>query len=345
MQRFVAWFDRIDTRRLYLVLGFMSLLSILFFGTYFYLTSVKNANRAEAVKVNPVIANDVAVPTPTATGHLTFLLLGHGGGGHSGGSLMDSIILFDIDTKAKKATIISIPRDLWIEGRKVNEGFVAGGYDLLKHQVQTVTGIFPDNYIAIDFESFKKLINTFGGIDVNIPKAYEDKYYPIKGREMETCGKSAQEFAELHKKYSGYQLEIQFECRYEDLKFSVGNTHMDGELALKYVRSRHGDGDFGRSERQFVMLNALRAKIFSLGSISQISAVVDNLFNLVSTNLNINQIKSLLSYLSEKDSYKVTEIHLTSANVLLDSKGPAGQFILSPRGSFSDVKAFIKSKL
>ena len=240
--------------------------------------------------------------------------------------------------------MVSVPRDTWIEGRKINEGYVAGGYDLLKHQVETVTGIFPENYVSIDFDRFVGIIDALGGVDPNIPQAYEDPFYPIRGRENDTCGFSPQKFAELHQKYSGYQLETQFTCRYEDFKFSPGVMHMDGALALKYVRSRHGDGDFGRSGRQFVILTAIKDKLLSFKGVKNIGAVVDELDGFVTTNMGVDEIKGLASFLASEPDYDLTSLHLTDENVLQDAKGPAGQFILNPRGGFSAVQAFIKSK-
>ncbi len=298
------------------------------------------------VKESPVIAQGEFIAQPSSD-VLNFLLLGHGGPGHQGGSLMDSIIVLSIDTKNKKAVMVSVPRDLWIEGRKINEGFTAGGYDLLKHEVSTVTGIFPDNYIAIDFDAFVRAVNQLGGVDAQISKRYEDAYYPIRGRENETCGKSAEEFAKLHQKYSGYQLEIQFECRYEHIVFEPGVKHMDGDTALKYVRSRHGDGDFGRSERQFVILNAMLDKIISLEVLKNFGPVFDNLMHFVDTNMDVSQIKGIAQFLTSPKDYQLTSLHLTDANVLRNAKGSSGQFILLSRDGvdvWSGVRAYIKSE-
>ncbi len=285
-------------------------------------------------------------------GVLNFVLLGHGGPGHQAGDLMDSIILISADTKNKKALVVSIPRDLWIEGRKINEGYVSGGFDLIKNQTRVVTRLLPENYIAVDFDQYVRLINSLGGVDVQIPKAYEDRYYPIRGREIDTCGKSPAEFASLHQKYSGYQLEIQFECRYETIKFDPpaggGTVHMNGDTALKYVRSRHGDGDFGRSERQFTVLTAIKDKVLSLEVIPKFGAVFDELIKLVRTNMNVAQIKSIASLFTNSDEYKIITLHLTDENVLREGKSSTGAFILLPREGvdrWTGIQSFIREKL
>lgn len=299
--------------------------------TYSILGQIKTRNAStSSIHAAP---KDVVVPTNTEN-KVNFVLLGHGGAGHQAGDLMDSIILVSADTKEKKVLAVTIPRDLFIEGRKMNEGFVAGGYDLIKHQVNVVTGVQPDHYVSIDFDRFVTMINILGGVDAKITKPYEDRHYPIRGREVDTCGKTPEEFAELHQKYSGYQLEIQFECRYEHIKFDPGTAHMDGATALKYVRSRHGDGDFGRSERQLVILAAIKDKVMSLEIITKFGKLFEQLFATVKTNLGVSEIQTLAGLFVNPDEYKVTQIQLTDANVLTSGKGPAGQFILMPRDGF-----------
>jgi len=178
------------------------------------------------------------------------LLLGKGGSGHSGGDLADSIIVVhietDSDSKDKKAVLISIPRDFWFYGHKLNAD------PSIRDAVTAITGLSIDSQIQIDFGSFVSAIDKMGGIEITIPKPYTDNYYPIRGLENELCGFSPEKVAELHNNYSGFNLEKQFTCRYETIYFDTGRSEIDGETALKYVRSRHGDGDFGRSERQFV---------------------------------------------------------------------------------------------
>lgn len=310
--------------------------------TYVFL--INKSFLPKALETRVVANREFAESVKESKKPVSFVLLGHGGSGHSGGDLMDSIILVTADLDSKKALVVSVPRDLFIEGRKVNEGFVAGGYDLVKHQVNTITGYLPEHYVSVDFDSFKKLIDLLGGIEVKVPKLYEDKYYPIKGEEINLCGKSPEEVARLHTLYSGYQLETQFECRYEMLRFEPGTVHMSGDTALKYVRSRHGDGDFGRSERQFVVLEALKSKVLSLQIIPKFGPVFKEMVNVVKTDLSARDIAALAELFHDPESYDIKTIHLTSENVLTDGKGPAGQYILLPRegrDKWTQIKNFV----
>lgn len=267
----------------------------------------------------------------TASGGYNIVFLGHGGEGHQGGSLKDSIILVHVEKKAKKAVLVSVPRDLWFSGHKLNAD------PSIKDAVAAITGLSINDYISIDFNSFIETIDGFGGIEINIPKPYTDNFYPVRGLENELCGKSPQEVADLHTKYSGFMLEKQFECRYEKIHFEVGTTTIDGETALKYVRSRHGDGDFGRSERQFFFLKGLLAKNLSISTITDLT-------KMVKTNLTISKIKTLVSMFGNPLDYEIKTVHLSDANVLTASKSSAGAYILLPKageGNFEEIKKFI----
>lgn len=285
--------------------------------------------------VTDFVESDQNVVDPDSKS-FSVVLMGHGGEGHSGGGLMDSIILVHIETdpelvEGKKAVLISIPRDLWFSGHKLNAD------PSIKDAVAGITGLSVDNFITIDFNSFVSAIDSMGGLEIDIPKPYTDNFYPVRGLENELCGFSPQKVAELHSLYSGFQLEKQFECRYETIHFEAGKTQLDGQTALKYVRSRHGDGDFGRSERQFFLLKSLLSKNLNFEK-------VKNLMSFVSTNIEVSKVKSLMTLLGNPLDYQISTIHLSDANVLTASKSSAGAYILIPRagiGNFSEIKSFI----
>lgn len=307
-------------------------------GSWGYTFFINSENKKNSIEVKPV-----AVETPvdfvesdqnvidTASDGYNIVFLGHGGEGHSGGGLKDSIILVHVEKKEKKAVLVSVPRDLWFSGHKLNAD------PSIKDAVAGITGLSINDYISIDFNSFVETIDGFGGIEINIPKQYTDNFYPVRGLENELCGKSPQEVADLHVKYSGFQLEKQFECRYESIHFDVGTTIVDGETALKYVRSRHGDGDFGRSERQFFFLKGLLTKNLSINTIT-------GLIKMVKTNLTVSKIKTLVNLFGNPLDYEIKTIHLSDANVLTASKSSAGAYILLPKageGNFEEIKKFI----
>ena len=101
-------------------------------------------------------------------------------------------------------------------------------------------GVPVQRYAVIDFEGFKRIVDAAGGVDVDVPHEIIDYEYPTPD----------------------YGIEM--------LQIPAGRVHMDGELALKYVRTRHGDSDFGRLQRQQQVMLAIRDKAVSIGSINRV---------------------------------------------------------------------------
>jgi LCP family protein required for cell wall assembly len=304
----------------------------------------------------------LTTPSPTPSKPkttYTLLLIGYGGAGHEGGTLSDSLILIQSDIVTKKVHIISIPRDTWVQipegntinNKKINNAFSIGGGELAKQIVAQVTGILADNYVAIDFGGFSRAVDTLGGVDVKVPASFDDYFYPIKGLENETCGKSADDIAKVTATMSGYLLEQQFSCRYEHLHFEKGVVHMDGATALKFVRSRHAEingGDFARSQRQQVILQAMKEKAFSLGALNQATSFFHQFIGMIQTDINEAIIDPTLSFLGDPKGYTVTALNLSTDNILMNTTSSDRQYILVPKdgsNTWDSVKGFLTQEL
>lgn len=303
------------------------------------------------------------------------LLLGYGGSGHDGSSLTDVLMVAHLEPEEKRVVLISVPRDLWVsipirsdqsKNFKINAAFavgsddekyplkearfkgMTGGGELAKYVVGQVIGMPIDFFIAVDFEGFKKAIDILEGIEVDVPVAFDDYFYPVKGLENETCGKSPEEIAELHEEFSGFQLEKQFECRYEHIHFDFGAQHMDGETALKFVRSRHSGqhgGDFARSQRQQALLSAIKNKALSIYSVDDAITFINQFNNVVQTDAVGGVIKEFVTIIGDPKGYEISYINLTTENVLAQTTTGAGQFILVPKegvGEWRTVHQFIR---
>lgn len=281
-------------------------------------------------------------------GIYNLLTLGYGGANHDGGLLTDSIIVLHVDTNTHKATMISIPRDLWVPGNhKVNAASVAGFKDS-GPAIQNVTGLPINYFVAVDFGGFTKLIDNLGGITVNVPVGFDDPFYPITGQENNTCGFTNDQINDFKNRFQGFQLESQFTCRYEHLHFDKGNTNLDGATALKFVRSRHGDSDFGRSLRQFAVLQGIGNKLVSLRSVNKLDDTINTLFQIVHTDLDLGTIKSLTQVFGDPGLYKINQIELSTDNVLTQGFASDGEYILTPKSgdfNFQGIKDYINSQL
>lgn len=185
---------------------------------------------------------------------VNLLLLGAGGEKHQGADLTDTIIFFSIDLDGEDALMLSLPRDIWIPSlrAKLNSTYhygeekkPGGGLILASAAVSEILAQ-PIHYtLLLNFEGFIKAVDLLGGLEINVARAFDDFKYPIPGLED----------AEPE------------EARYEHLHFDAGPQYMNGERALKYVRSRYAEGeegtDFARSQRQQNLLLALKDKLFS----------------------------------------------------------------------------------
>lgn len=308
---------------------------------------------------------DLDAKPPEELESVTFLLLGYGGAGHQGGYLADVIQVVHLDFVSAQAALISIPRDLWVElpngsQAKINQALTLGddpqepiksGGQTAKKMASLVTGLPVNYFIGVDFVGFKRLIGEdLGSIQVDVPEVLDDPWYPITGEELNPCGKSPQEVADLTAQYSGFKLERQFECRYEHLYFKPGLNTMEGGDALKYVRSRHGStaGDFSRSQRQQVVLAGIKKKLLSLDTLNNIPSFFEKTSRNVTTDLDLEIIKYLAPALKAAGNYEVKNIILSTDNVFKSSKTSSGQFILTPvqgMNQWDEVHQYLQREL
>lgn len=194
------------------------------------------------------------------SGRTNILILGKGGGGHEAPDLTDTVMFLSISHEGG-VSVVSLPRDIWIPElrAKLNSTYYwgnqrqgGGGIVLSKSTVEEIVGE-PVHYgLVLDFSAFKEVVDVIGGIEVEVENFFIDERYPIEGKENDEC--------------SG---DPEFLCRYETVTFEKGLQMMDGETALKFVRSRNAKGDEGtdiaRAKRQQKVISAIQDKLFSLG--------------------------------------------------------------------------------
>ncbi len=272
------------------------------------------------------------------TDRINILLLGIGGKGHDGGQLTDTIIAASVKPSTKQAAMLSIPRDLsvpqegsgWGRVNSINayaemEEAGSGGLatsqalgDLLEQPI--------DYFVRIDFKGFEKIIDQVGGVDVYVENTLDDYSYPILGREDDPS----------------------YYSRYEHLHVEKGWQHMDGSLALKYARSRHGargeGSDFARARRQQKILGAVKDKVISSSFLlnpKQVTTLINTLQENISTNLKVWEIIKLWTLVKDIQTDMIINKVLDNspAGLLVDSRGENGAYLLSPRsGDFSEIQ-------
>jgi anionic cell wall polymer biosynthesis LytR-Cps2A-Psr (LCP) family protein len=335
-----------------LVTGLTLLLGIFLWKTF---RSILVPSSSSAQNTTENAPNEPAKPTSWSVA-----LLGYGGNGHAGGLLTDTIIVAYVQPDEKTITLITLPRDLWVHfpsgangetGWKLNAAYPIGSDDrgypnkpaefkgetgggaLAKYAIQKVVGFPIDSFVAVSFDGFIQSVDILGGLNVHVEKTFDDYWYPLEGEEENTCGRSPEDIVNLTATVSGYLLEQQFPCRYEKLHFDKGLTQMDGEVALKYARSRHSsqDGsDFARSQRQKQVILAAREKMLSLNVVTKFIPLLNSLGKNLRTDLSIEELQNLLAKKDEYRDYTIQSIALTDKNVLVHGRSSNGQYILMP---------------
>ncbi len=290
------------------------------------------------------LAFDDGTTLKSSEGRTNVLILGIGGGTHAGADLTDTMMVISLDSAKKTVALISIPRDIWSDTLKdkVNTAYhygeekkKGGGLVLANVIVEDVVGL-PIHYaIVIDFSGFKNVIDEIGGIDVAVTQAFTDSKYPIDGKEHDTCPDDPTN-----------------SCLYEMVHFESGLQHMDGTRALKYVRSRHAEGeegsDFARSRRQQEVMVALKNKLvhpfqwLTLARVQKLPKVLDDATDM---DMNIGETltigKRFLS-ITESQMKKISfeTLLVESQDYLYD-----GRFVLVPQDNWDAIHAYIQGEL
>lgn len=338
-----------------------------FFATYFLFknNSKFKQNKEQVLGGTSQQMNYTIDDPPEDLDTLNILLLGYGGAGHQGGFLTDVIQIAHFNFKESTLKFISIPRDLWVDlpggkSAKINTAFTLGddsgdkigsGAKVAKQMAQIVTGLKINYYVAIDFVGYKRAIGyTLDGIEVDVPKTFDDPWYPIEGKQLDPCGMTPQEIAQITAQHSGFELEKQFPCRYEKIYFPKGKNIMEGQDALNYVRSRHGStrGDFSRSERQVAVLKAIKNKLFELEVFTQLPTFFKDITEHTSSDINWEIAEYLAPAMKNTKGYLIDNIVLSTDNVFTNSRSHSGQFILVPKNgdnSWGSVHQFVQDNI
>lgn len=312
----------------------------------------------------------------TQQNRINMLILGVGGGVHEGPDLTDTIIFASIDPNTKKVILVSLPRDLWVPelNGKVNTAYTigedkekGGGLVLAKAMIGKILGQQIDYGVKIDFDGFVKAIDMVGGLDIYVDNAFDDYQYPITGKEADTCGHTDEEIASFSAQLASGSANPQdvFPCRYEHLHFDRGRQHMDGTMALKYVRSRHAEGtegsDFARSKRQQKVIEAFKEKVFSLGTIlDPVKAIglINTVQSSIDTDIKEDEYDDFIRLAQQLKGAKiistVIDVGDDAANRLGLLVNPpisadyGNQWVLTPRtgnGDYSEIQQYVSCEL
>ncbi len=273
-------------------------------------------------------ATDHTATGDAATGdHPGFLLFGT----HDG--LADSIIY--VRPTEAQISAISIPRDIYYDGQKLNEVNATGGPLATATAVEELLGVEVDHYVSADFEAFERVVDALDTIPIELEKEFLDP---------------------------GMSYEVDGEERM--LYFPPGSHKIDGSTALALARSRRTTSDFSRARRQQLILAGIRRRIDQLALTD-----ADHLFRLVNvavqyTETDLGFLDALTYYRRYRDSGDLRRLVLSTDNVFHSTyselhedglpveraeeleQDEIGQWILRPKNeSWASVRAFVEEWL
>jgi LCP family protein required for cell wall assembly len=321
-------------------------------------------------------------------GRINILLLGMRGEGVAGGGLLaDTIIVVSLHPKDEKnpqdttkASMVSIPRDLYVtvpnrsEKRKINAVYALGeergrgeGLKDMRKIVGEIAGIDIPYGVVINFKGFTDLVNALGGITVNLEAPFEEsvqflgleqrcdgiKYtIPSGNYEVKRVQRRNGTYYANPKRYPLCYAKINpetLECG-GNFKLPAGENQLDGEKALCYARARYTSSDFDRAKRQQTVIDAIKAKALSAGTLAdfgKINALMDSLGNNVLINFETWEMKRLLELYQTNSSASVTHKVLENTEeglLYAPTETKEAGYLLLPRGdNYDRIRALFQS--
>ena len=258
------------------------------------------------------------LPTWTGTDRITILLMGIDEREQEEGPWRtDSMMIVTLDPVTMKAGVLSIPRDIWVEipgyeSGRINTAYFlgdltdypGGGPALAMETIRHNFAIPVDHYVVINFHAFVALVDEIGGIDIDVPETIDDPYYP------------------------------DYNYGYDPLHIEAGHHHFDGEMALKYARTRHsGHGDFDRARRQQQVALAILEKVKQPDVLAHLVARAPKLYETlqasVRTDLKLDQIIAL-GVLASKVKPEDIRFAVVDESCTLPYTTPDGAMVLVP---------------
>ena len=206
----------------------------------------------------------------------------------------DTILVLSVDPDTGAASLMSIPRDLQLaipgHGQdRINTANVYGylrdkndgGPALLRATVESNFGIPIDGYLMVDFQTFVTMVDTLGGIDVEVPKTLHDTRYP------DPRPGDPHAFRTIH--------------------FDAGPQHMNGKQALAYARSRMSTNDFDRAKRQQIVLLAIRERALSPDAIPRWPLLAAAVLEGIKTDLDSSELLALALFAARVDTSQLKQ--------------------------------------
>jgi len=285
------------------------------------------------INVNPYSGDLLDAPDV-----LNIMLFGEDTRKNSDTGNSDTMVLFSIDTRHRKMKMLSFLRDTYVdipgyESNRINASYTLGGAALTVSTIQKNYGIKIVRYAVVDFTSFKNIIDTLNGIDIELTSDEVDyinwQFWINQQDEYKNAEGDYKEQVRESLKYV-WQTSVPENMKpinKNGLKFTVkkadeeptAKVHLNGREALWHARNRGEDGicsgsDFTRTERQRNVISVI-INDMKKADIPTALSVIYEIGPLITTNLKTSEITSLASNIS---TYLTYDIVSSSAPIVND---------------------------
>ncbi|MEX3617737.1 LCP family protein [Paenibacillus glucanolyticus] len=278
----------------------MLLLSIGILGIVSYYTySIIQFSNHISTAVKPAEETDTAhnevveIPKWEGKERINILLIGGDSRGDDAGR-SDTMLVASIDPVTKRAHLFSLLRDTYVEipghGKgRLNSAFAYGGIELTRQTIGDLLDLPIHKYVYTDFVGFIALVDSLGGVDIEVEK---DMYYTSK--------------ADKHM---------------YDIDLKQGLQHLDGKMALQYVRFRHdAKSDFARTERQRILMTEVAKKMQTTNSLIKLPGILDSIAPYIETDLSPKEMLKLMALGFDVNLDKIDQQQLPPFSLLSNEK-------------------------
>lgn len=216
----------------------------------------------------------------------------------------DTMLTVVADRSLGGLAMISLPRDLWLSipgygEERINAAYALGGPRVAERVVGDTLGVPVDRYLVIGLQGVRDVVDAAGGVDIDVPTPIHDDAYPTDD-------------------YGTMVLDI-----------PAGHQHMDGEMALRYARTRHQDNDFGRIARQQQVMSALRTAMLRPTNWWRIPGVIGAVRQATRTDLGLLDVATLA--LVAGGSSSSPDRLAVGIDLVEEFSGGEGAYLLRPK--------------
>lgn len=220
----------------------------------------------------------------------------------------DSIMIATVNFKTKELKLTSLMRDMYVEipdhgKNKLNAAYAYGGVELLYKTIAKNFGIKIDNYCVVDFETFEKVINKVGGVEIS-----------------------------LEEKEAEYLNSTNYISKKKYRNVKAGKQTLNGNQALGYARIRYvvskkyGDGDFGRTGRQRAVIQAALNKVLDQ-SVTKIADIALDALKDVSTDMTASYLKSLVLKVVQMGTTEIDQMRIPLEDTYKMGRAQSNMFV------------------